>query len=259
MLGCSVAVTRLAATRAGMPLFRYLGGIQANRLPVLCIPLIRSGGCSISGGGGQLYLLVPRGASTFSQAVEWGSKVSYCLLQILKDSGLPVHPDADGAFILEECPESGIRECIVAAIQMSALRPGHDACLCLAPATVPEDILLSGGRREPGYPVTIPEDGLGYDLRGIQMMFISPCHMRTVTDCMDIVQRYNDQHRTVCLSCSGAQTDDAFMADLAMAARVEYIKIGLPPFARNMALMNRLLWIEEELGSFAGYAGIRIG
>ncbi|WP_236874198.1 hypothetical protein [Citrobacter portucalensis] len=259
VLGCSVAVARLAAERAGMPLFRYLGGIQANRLPVPCIPLIRSVDSGSPSGGGALYLFVPHGASSFRGALTWANEVSQSLQQLLRENGLPDNPDAGGVFILEGCPESWLPQLIAAAMQKSGLTPGHDAGLCLTPVSVPEETLYSGRQREAGYPVIIPDDGLGYDSRGIQTMFISPCHMETLSDCMDTAQLYHDQHRAVCLSCSGAQTDDTFMADLAMAARVGYLKVGLPPFAQSTGLINRLLWIEEELGSAAVFAGTRKG
>jgi enolase len=136
ILGVSLAVARLAATLVHLPLYRYLGGVGANLLPVPCMNII-NGGVHARGQGAdfQEFMIAPLGAPTFREAVRWGSEVYQSLRQILLDKGLTTGVGDEGGFAPAVASNRQPLEFIVQAIEKAGYRPGEDIGICMDPAS----------------------------------------------------------------------------------------------------------------------------
>lgn len=136
ILGVSLAVSRLAAQLSHTPLYRYLGGIGANLLPVPCMNII-NGGVHARGQGAdfQEYMITPCGAPTFREAVRWGSEVYQALRQVLLEKGLSTGVGDEGGFAPAVSSNREPLELIVLAIEKAGYRPGEDIVICMDPAS----------------------------------------------------------------------------------------------------------------------------
>lgn len=136
ILGVSLAVARLAATLVQQPLYRYLGGIGANLLPVPCMNIINGGvHARHQGADFQEFMIAPLGAPTFREAVRWGSEVYQSLRQILLDKGLSTGVGDEGGFAPMVASNRQPLEFIVQAIEKAGYRPGEDIAICMDPAS----------------------------------------------------------------------------------------------------------------------------
>ncbi|MEA9390146.1 phosphopyruvate hydratase [Acerihabitans sp. TG2] len=136
ILGVSLAVARLAATLVQQPLYRYLGGIGANLLPVPCMNIINGGvHARHQGADFQEFMIAPLGAPTFREAVRWGSEVYQTLRQILLDKGLSTGVGDEGGFAPMVASNRQPLEFIVQAIEKAGYRPGEDIAICMDPAS----------------------------------------------------------------------------------------------------------------------------
>ncbi|TKI06604.1 phosphopyruvate hydratase [Martelella alba] len=136
ILGVSLAVARLAAVSLRQPLYRYLGGIGANLLPVPCMNII-NGGVHARGQGAdfQEYMIAPLGADNFRQALRWGSEVYQALRQILLDEGLSAGVGDEGGFAPAVASNRQPLELLVRAMEKAGYRPGEDIAICMDPAS----------------------------------------------------------------------------------------------------------------------------
>ncbi|GAB2941125.1 phosphopyruvate hydratase [Hafnia psychrotolerans] len=136
ILGVSLAVSRLAAQLSHTPLYRYLGGIGANLLPVPCMNII-NGGVHARGQGAdfQEFMIAPYGAPTFREAVRWGSEVYQSLRQVLLEKGLSAGVGDEGGFAPVVSSNREPLELIVQAIENAGYRPGEDIVICMDPAS----------------------------------------------------------------------------------------------------------------------------
>ncbi|XBS69767.1 phosphopyruvate hydratase [Acerihabitans sp. KWT182] len=136
ILGVSLAVARLAATLMQQPLYRYLGGIGANLLPVPCMNIINGGvHARHQGADFQEFMIAPLGAPTFREAVRWGSEVYQSLRQILLEKGLSTGVGDEGGFAPAVASNRQPLEFIVQAIEKAGYRPGEDIAICMDPAS----------------------------------------------------------------------------------------------------------------------------
>ncbi|CAI0909796.1 phosphopyruvate hydratase [Serratia fonticola] len=135
ILGVSLAVSRLAAQLSHTPLYRYLGGIGANLLPVPCMNII-NGGVHARGQGAdfQEYMIAPYGAPTFREAMRWGSEVYQSLRQVLLEMGLSTGVGDEGGFAPAVSSNHEPLELIVLAIERAGFRPNEDIVICMDPA-----------------------------------------------------------------------------------------------------------------------------
>lgn len=135
MLGVSLAVARAAAMASHLPLYQYLGGPGATRLPVPHMNILNGGvHAHWQGADFQEFMIAPYGANSFSQALEWGSEVYHALQAILASKGLSVGVGDEGGFAPQVTSNEEPFELIVEAIHSAGLRPGQDVGIACDPA-----------------------------------------------------------------------------------------------------------------------------
>jgi enolase len=134
MLGVSQAVARAAAAAAGVPLYRYLGGSAAARLPVPMMNVLNGGKHADSSLDFQEFMIVPRGAPTFAEALRYGAETFHALQSILHARGLSTSVGDEGGFAPQLRSNDEACELIVEAIQAAGYQPGADIAIALDPA-----------------------------------------------------------------------------------------------------------------------------
>ena len=136
ILGVSMAVARAAADACDLPLFRYLGGAAANRLPVPMFNILNGGAhANWQGTDLQEFMIAPVGAPSFTEALRWGSEVYHSLKKVLKDGGYSVGVGDEGGFAPVLKRNSDAMDLIVKAIEQAGYRPGDDVIIALDPAS----------------------------------------------------------------------------------------------------------------------------
>jgi enolase len=179
LLGVSLAVARAAADSLGIPLYRYIGGLNARRLPMPMMNIVNGGKHAENNLDIQEFMIVPKGAETFRDALRMGSEVFHCLAKVLSERGFSTGVGDEGGFAPNlTSNEQGI-EVILEGIEKAGYRPGEDVVLALDAAA---SSFYEGGmyvftesdqsKRDPGmmidfyadlvdrYPVISIEDGL---------------------------------------------------------------------------------------------------
>jgi enolase len=129
ILGVSLAVAKAAAQESRQPLYRYIGGVNANTLPIPMMNIVNGGSHSDAPIAFQEFMIMPVGASSFSEALRWGTEVFHSLKAILHDRGLSTAVGDEGGFAPTfEGTEDGV-ETIMLAIEKAGYKPGVDICL----------------------------------------------------------------------------------------------------------------------------------
>ncbi|MEJ2698600.1 MAG: phosphopyruvate hydratase [Desulfuromonadales bacterium] len=182
ILGVSLAVARAAAVYVGLPLYRYLGGVAANVLPVPMFNILNGGvHANWQGTDFQEFMIAPVGAPSFREALRWGSEVYHALKGVLKDSGHTTGVGDEGGFAPALKSNAEAVELILKAVDKAGYKPGQQVALAIDPATsgIFEDGLYNlrteGRKVTPAemvelwegwvakYPVVVLEDGLAED------------------------------------------------------------------------------------------------
>jgi enolase len=182
MLGVSMAVARAAAQAAGLPLFAYLGGPTACRLPVPMMNVINGGKHAENSIDFQEFMLVPHGAPSFREALRYGAETYHALKSVLSRRGLSTAVGDEGGFAPNLPSNEAACELIVEAIQAAGLKPGEQVAIALDPAASSfaanggYDLSKSGGGHKTSaqmtdlyaqwvqsYPIVSLEDGLAED------------------------------------------------------------------------------------------------
>jgi enolase len=136
ILGVSLAVARAGADASGLPLFRYLGGSAACRLPVPMFNILNGGAhANWQGTDLQEFMIAPVGAPNFAEALRWGSEVYHSLKKVLKDGGYSTGVGDEGGFAPVLKRNSDAMDLIVKAIEQAGYRPGDDVMIALDPAS----------------------------------------------------------------------------------------------------------------------------
>ena len=310
ILGVSLAAAKAAAAEAGLPLYRYVGGVGASLLPVPQMNVVNGGVHADNPVDFQEFMILPAGAPRFSEALRWGSEIFQALKAQLKAAGLNTNVGDEGGFApnlksAEEC-----LAVIVKAIESAGLKPGRDVLLGLDPASTeffrdgayhlegegktlkPAEMARFYGELVGRYPIASIEDGMaeddwegwealtkllgakiqlvGDDLfvtnsvriaegikRGVaNAVLIKVNQIGTLSETLAAVDlAHKAGYRTVMSHRSG-ETEDATIADLAVAAGCGQIKTGSLSRSDRLAKYNQLLRIEEELGADARFAGL---
>ena len=129
ILGVSLAAAKAAAQESRQPLYRYIGGVNANTLPIPMMNIVNGGSHSDAPIAFQEFMIMPVGASSFSEALRWGAEVFHNLKKILHDRGLTTTVGDEGGFAPTfEGTEDGV-ETILKAIEKAGYKPGVDICL----------------------------------------------------------------------------------------------------------------------------------
>ena len=134
ILGVSLALARAAAVALDLPLYRYLGGVAANTLPVPMMNILNGGKHAENSTDMQEYMILPVGAPSFGEAVRWSSEVYHALKKVLHDRKLNTNVGDEGGFAPSLGSNREALDVIVAAIESAGYRPGTDICLGLDPA-----------------------------------------------------------------------------------------------------------------------------
>jgi len=136
ILGVSLATARAAATSCDLPLFRYLGGAAANRLPVPMFNILNGGvHANWQGTDLQEFMIAPVGAPNFAEALRWGSEIYHTLKKVLKDGGYTTGVGDEGGFAPALKHNVDAMDLIVKSIEGAGYRPGEDVVIALDPAS----------------------------------------------------------------------------------------------------------------------------
>jgi enolase len=309
ILGCSLAVASAAASDAGLPLYRYIGGARANRLPVPLMNILNGGAHADNSVDLQEFMVAPVGARTFADAVRIGAEVYAALKSVLRSRGLATGVGDEGGF----APDLGSNEAALAvimeAISAAGYEPGGEVALALDPATT--ELYRDGAYHLDGegrtldaagmvdywadlvsrYPIVSIEDGMaeedwdgwvmlterlgehvqlvGDDLfvtnsarlrRGIELgagnaLLVKLNQIGTLSETLAAMDLASRSGYASMVSHRSGETEDTFIADLAVATGAGQIKTGAPSRSERVAKYNQLIRIEEGLGPAASYPG----
>lgn len=308
ILGVSMAAARAAASFCDLPLYAYLGGPGAVRLPVPMMNILNGGKHAENSVDFQEFMVFPLGAPCFSEALRMGAETFHALKGILKKKGYAVGVGDEGGFAPDLKSNDEACEVILEAVQAAGYKPGKDIFLALDPAASSffeggaYDLAKSGqGRKTSGemvdlfdqwvrkYPIASIEDGLGEnDWEGFASMtermgdrvqivgddlfvtnaafvrqgmerkaanavLIKLNQIGTVTETMETIDLCRRAGWGYVISHRSGETEDAFMADFAVAMGGGQIKTGSACRSERICKYNRLLEIEQELGACARF------
>lgn len=134
ILGTSLAIARAAASDAGMPLYRYVGGVGAVTLPVPMMNILNGGSHADNAIDFQEFMVMPVGADTFSEALRMGAEVFHTLKKVLHDKGLSTNVGDEGGFAPNLKSNEEAIEVVLMAIEKAGYKPGSDIFIALDPA-----------------------------------------------------------------------------------------------------------------------------
>ena len=301
-----MAVARAAAMAAGLPLYAYLGGTGAVRLPVPMMNILNGGKHADNSVDFQEFMVMPIGAPNFAEALRFGAETFHALKKILHGRKYATSVGDEGGFAPNLKSNDEACEVIIEAIQAAGYQPGTDIAIALDPAASSfyEDgaynLAKSGQGKKTAaqmtelykswvakYPIVSIEDGLaendwdgfrdhtaalgdkiqivGDDLyvtntrfiaRGIQekstnAVLIKLNQIGSVTETIEAIQMCQKAGWGYVVSHRSGETEDAFLADFAVAMGGGQIKTGSACRSERIAKYNRLLEIEAELGKAA--------
>lgn len=311
ILGVSLAVAKAAAAQLGMPLYRYVGGVDTYVMPVPMMNIINGGSHSDAPIAFQEFMIRPVGAASFKEALRMGAEVFHALKSVLHAKGLSTAVGDEGGFAPALPGTEAAIETILEAISKAGYMPGRDVKIALDCASSEfyidgvydytkfegangvkrttqqqaeylQDLILR-------YPIDSIEDGMseedwdgwrlltdligdkcqlvGDDLfvtnveyltKGIRQhcansILVKLNHIGTLTETLRAVQLAQRNGYTAVISHRSGETEDATIADIAVATNAGQIKTGSLSRSDRMAKYNQLLRIEEQLGDIAQY------
>lgn len=306
ILAVSLAVARAGAKSVGLPLYRYIGGLGANRLPMPLATVIAGGEYSPSPLDFEDYLLVLSGFETFADAVEGLVETRYCLGEMLKErfeivpsigggAYAPLINDTEAAFdiMLGAIEKAGFSKKILLGLDVagSELYNEDNGCYKVKGGEITTEELTEYYRdlaRQ--YPLVFIEDPFQEDdfdsssrltsilpqiqIVGDDLFVTNPARIRegiekkacntillkvnqigTLSEACDAAFLATSNNYAITVSMRSSDTNDSFIADLAVGLGALQIKLGSPVSGERNAKYNRLLEIEQELGSEAKFAG----
>ncbi|MDQ6787023.1 MAG: phosphopyruvate hydratase [Acidobacteriota bacterium] len=310
LLAVSMATARVAAAFQELPLYRYLGGVNAKTLPVPMMNIINGGAHADNNVDFQEFMIMPVGAESFSEALRAGAEIFHSLKSVLKKRGLATSVGDEGGFAPNLKSNEEAIETILEAIEKAGYMAGEDIMLALDPAASEffdgtNYVFKKSDNRKLSsdemvaywvdwarkYPIISIEDGMaendwdgwrkiteqlgrkiqlvGDDLfvtnvkflqRGIDesaanSILIKVNQIGTLTETLDAIELAKTNNMTAVVSHRSGETEDSFIADLAVATNAGQIKTGSLSRSDRIAKYNQLLRIEEDLGDAARYLG----
>ena len=135
ILGVSLAVARAAATALDIPLFRYIGGVNASLLPVPCMNVINGGAHATNNVDFQEFMIAPHHAPDFATSIRMGAETFHALKSVLQKKGYSTGVGDEGGFAPNLKSNEEAVEVILEGIQAAGYKPGEDISICLDPAT----------------------------------------------------------------------------------------------------------------------------
>jgi enolase len=143
ILGVSLAVAKAAADALGLPLYRYIGGVNAHTLPVPMMNILNGGKHAENSTDLQEFMGMPAGAPTFAECLRWGAEIYASLKKVLHDKGMNTNVGDEGGFAPSLGSNAMAIEVILEAIEKAGYRPGEDVYIALDPAS---SELYEGGK-----------------------------------------------------------------------------------------------------------------
>ena len=134
LLGVSLAVAKAAAEASGLPLYRYLGGVNAHTLPVPMMNILNGGKHAVNSTDFQEFMVMPAGAPSFAEGVRWGTEIYHALKEVLHDAGYSTNVGDEGGFAPSLGGNAAAIEVILQAIEKAGYRPAEDVYIALDPA-----------------------------------------------------------------------------------------------------------------------------
>jgi len=131
ILGASLAIARAAAQEVGMPLYRYVGGVNATTLPVPMMNILNGGSHADNSIDFQEFMIMPVGASSFSEALRWGTEIFHHLKNVLKKQGLSTNVGDEGGFAPNIKSNEDAIKVVLQAIETAGYRPGEDVMIAM--------------------------------------------------------------------------------------------------------------------------------
>src|SRR6187431_191090 len=129
ILGTSLAIAKAAAEEAGMPLYRYVGGVNANTLPVPMMNIINGGSHADNSIDFQEFMIMPTGAKSFTEAMRMGSEIFHNLAKVLKSKGMSTNVGDEGGFAPNIASNEEALITVIQAIEAAGYRPGEDVMI----------------------------------------------------------------------------------------------------------------------------------
>ncbi|MCA0363520.1 MAG: phosphopyruvate hydratase [Spirosomataceae bacterium] len=314
ILGVSLAVAKAAAQEAGLPLYRYLGGVNANTLPVPMMNILNGGSHADNSIDFQEFMVQPAGAATFSDSLRMGTEIFHNLKKVLKSKGYSTNVGDEGGFAPNIGSNEEAIEIVLTSIEKAGYKPGEEVFIAMDaassefydPKTGLYTFKKSSGKQMDShelaaywntwidkYPIKSIEDGMaeddwagwaeltklagtktqlvgddlfvtnvkrlqeGIDKSIANAILVKVNQIGSLTETIDAVNlAHRNKYKSIMSHRSG-ETEDATIADLAVALNCGQIKTGSASRSDRMAKYNQLLRIEEELGSEAYFPGLK--
>lgn len=312
ILGVSMAVAKAAAMQLGQPLYKYLGGPNAKVLPVPMMNIINGGAHSDAPIDFQEFMIMPKGAPSFSEALRYGAEVFHALKSILHDRGLSTAVGDEGGFAPTLKSADDALDVIALAVEKAGYKLGEDIFIALDVAsseffdkesglyvfkksdgskrTAAELVDYYAGLQSK-FPIISIEDGCaendwagwkvltdklgattqlvgddlfvtnveflqkGIDLGVANSILVKVNQIGSLTETLDAVELAKEHSYTSVISHRSGETEDATIADIAVATNAGQIKTGSLSRSDRIAKYNQLLRIEQELGDAAIFGG----
>ena len=308
ILGVSLATAQAAANSLKMPLYRYLGGINAVTLPVPMINILNGGAHANNNLDFQEFIITPVGAENFEHAMQMGAEIFHRLKKILNEKGLATSVGDEGGFAPNLQHNSDAIELILDAInQANYTTEQVKICLDIASSEFYEngryiienrvmtydemtDFLTDLVNK---YPIISIEDGMAEEdwqgwkllteqlggrcqLVGDDLFVTNPERLKegikkcaansiliklnqigTLSETLETIRLAQVAGYSAIVSHRSGETEDTFIADLAVATNCGQIKTGSLSRSERIAKYNRLIRIEQELGPAAKYPGLK--
>src|SRR5215469_12805598 len=312
ILAVSMACARAAADSLHIPLYRYLGGVNACVLPTPMMNILNGGAHADNNVDFQEFMVMPVGAETFSDALRWGTEVFHTLKGVLKKKGYNTAVGDEGGFAPSVKSNLEALEVILEAIELAGYKAGEEIAIALDPASsefydkaAGRYIFKKSDKSEKTsdqmadywanwvrqYPIVSIEDGLAEDDwqgwkyltekvgRKIQLVgddlfvtnvkrlqqgideqvgnsiLVKVNQIGSISETLDAIELARRNGYTAVISHRSGETEDTFIADLAVATNAGQIKTGSASRTDRIAKYNQLLRIEEELGQTAEFLG----
>ena len=309
ILGTSLAVAKAAAAESGVPLYRHVGGANAHVLPVPMMNVLNGGVHADNSVDFQEFMIMPVGAASFSEALQWGTQTYHVLKKVLHDKGLSTAVGDEGGFAPDLATNEDAITLLLEAVEAAGFTPGDDIAIALDPAV--SELYRDGAYHLDGegkvlssneladywarivdtYPVVSIEDGMqeddwegwaaltraiggrcqlvgddlfvtnvrrlqtGIDQSVANSILVKVNQIGSLTETLDTVELATRHSYTAVMSHRSGETEDATIADLAVATNCGQIKTGAPARSDRVAKYNQLLRIEAELGDTAEFRG----
>jgi enolase len=307
ILAVSMACARAAADTVDLPLWRYLGGVQARVLPTPLMNIINGGAHADSGLEVQEFMIVPLGFETFGEALRAGTEVFHNLKSILKKEGMVTAVGDEGGFAPRLASNEQAIQRIMSAIEAAGYKPGEQVALGMdcAASEFYKDGKYTWDKKQhtaaelcdvyadliKKYPIVTIEDGYAEDdwegwklmteklgnkiqlvgddlfvtnvkrlVQGIEKkiansILIKVNQIGSLTETLDTIRMATAAGYTSVASHRSGETEDSFIADLAVATNCGQIKTGSLSRSDRIAKYNQLLRIADELGDEQVYSG----